>query len=64
MTKLKTTRGDKTGWAQRASPSPSAKKNGLGWRFQLVSPFWLVPSSPSTWRAKVRANISWPVGPF
>mgnify|MGYP005947507565 CR=1 FL=1 len=57
-------RGGKTGWAQRASPSARAKRNGLGWRFQPVSPFWPVPSSPSTWRAKVRASSSWTVGPF
>jgi len=51
---LTTLRGGKTGWAQRASPSARAKRNGLGWRFQPVSSFWPVPSSPSTLRAKVR----------
>jgi len=57
-------RGGKTGWAQRASPSARAKRNGLGWRFQPVSPFRPVPSRLSTWRAKVRTSLSWPVDTF
>jgi len=45
-------------------PTVRVKRNRLDWRFQLVSPFWFAPSSPSTWQPKVWVSPSYPLARF